>query len=304
MPVCHFSKIYCFLYSLIILGGILVIMAFVLPIIIENTLKKEAKDQIIMTPHNFNLWGLIPGQSEVSMRRRYYFYNFTNPKEFLYHNQRPEFIEVGPYIYNEYQNYTNLNYTINNKTNLEEIQYKFWEYFLESQDNQLNTSDKIVSLNLGSLGVWYQAKNVPKYKMALQVFSNMILGLESELMKVILSQGIQTFVKDQNSFYETVLKPARISKDFADSLWNDEIYGWKNWTTLRPWVEASMNGIYSDASLLIKEHFHLTYSNMYAILYGSLKEWISSTKSLAMNWYCKDQAFCNATYLAVIHYFQ
>lgn len=299
MANCKFSKIHCLYLSFFILGVLLIILAVVLPFVIESAIQKEAKEQIIMRNNNFNLWGIIPGQSEVNMRRMYYFYNFTNPKEFLYQNERPVFVEVGPYIYDEFQNYTNVNFTKNPKDGFEEIHYKFWQYFLESKDNKRNLSDNILSLNLGSLGVWYQAKNVPKHKMALQIFSNLVLGLESEIMKVILAQGIQTFIKNKNDFYSIVLQSTRVPKDSYEPLWNDELFGWKNWTSLRTWVQASLDGLQSEASKILMEHFHLSHSNMYAILNGPLEQWIETTKTLAMNWYCQNQSYCNTLYLAV-----
>ena len=296
MASCKFSKVTCSIYCLVILGVISIVLAIVLPIFIESIIKTKAQDQVVMTSNNFQLWGMVPGQSESKMQRLYYLYNLSNPDDFLYNNARPEFIEVGPYVYDEFQNYTNLNFTTN-KNNLEEINYKFWQYYTHQSGNP---QDKINSLNLGSLGVWHQAKNVPKHKMALQVMSNLILGLEDQLMNVGLAQGIQTFFKDQKTFIDVILKPCRIPKNLYDLLWNDEEYGWKNWTSLKVWVKAAQEGVNSDSSLLLKDHFHLSFSNLYGILNGPFSQWILTTESLMKNWYCQNKNICDSRYLAVI----
>ena len=297
MSFCKCSKMTWAIYCLVILGVLLIVLAIILPIYIESVIKSKAEDQVIMGTQNFQLWGVIPGQSEVDMKRFYYLYNLSNPDDFLYNDAKPEFIEVGPYVYDEYQNYTNLNFSSNVDTHLEEIHYKFWQYYLHRSGN---TQDTINSLNLGSLGVWNQAKNVPKNKMALQIFSSMILSMENELMLVGLSQGIQSFIQNKNNLIQTIFKPSRIPPNLYDALWDDDEYGWKNSSTLRTWISASQTGIYSGASVLLKDHFHLSFSNMYSLLSGPLSNWISTTQSMLKNWYCPNRISCDERYLAVI----
>jgi len=296
MPVCKFSKLTCGISCLIILGCLLVVLAFVLPILIEKIIKEKAQEQILMQDNNMELWGIIPGQSQVSLHRQYYLYNLTNPDDFLYNNAKPEFVEMGPYDYDEHQNYTNHTYFTKPNSSLEEVHYNFWQWYTYKAGNP---QDTVNSLNLGSLGVWYQAKNVQKHSMALQLFSNLILGLEDEMMTVGLAQGIQQFIKDQKTVTTTIFIPSRIPEELYDVLWNDEEYGWKNWTSMKVWVKAVDGGIYSGASLLIKEHFHLSTANMYAMLTGPLTNWISTTKSMIQNWYCKNNTNCDTRYLAV-----
>ena len=284
---------------LLLLGCILIVLAIVLPIVIESQINEKAQEQVLMTNKNFELWGIIPGQSQVDMHRDHYLYNLTNPEDFLYNQAKPEFVEVGPYTYYEFQNYTNLNYSTRNDS-LEVISYKFWQWYTHKSGNP---QEKVNSLNLGSLGVWHQAKSAPKKTMALQVFGNLILGLESELMTVTISQGLQSFLKDQTTAIDVLFKPSRIPAELYDPLWSDREYGLGDWRSRKVWVSAVLNGSSSGASFMLRDHFSMSLANMNTLLYGPLSKWVSMTQTLVKNWYCANRTSCDARYLIVSVFF-
>lgn len=286
---------------LLILGCVLIVMAVTLPILIESKIQSQAKEQVLMGTGNKELWGIIPGQSHVDMHRDYYLYNLTNPDDFLYNQAQPEFVEIGPYTYNEFQNYTNTNFTTRPNSSLEEISYHFWQWYTPKSGNPLDT---VTSLNLGSLGVWHQAKSAPKKTMALQVFGNLVLGLEAELMTVTISQGLQSFLKDQKTAVDVLFKPPRIPQELWDPLWSDTEYGLGDWKSRRVWVKAVVDGSSSGASFVLRDHFHLSLANMNALLYGPMSQWVSMTQSMVKNWYCANRTNCDTRYLIVIFFFQ
>ena len=84
-----------------------------------------------------------------------------------------------------------------------------------------------------------------------------------------------------------------------DSLWNDPKYGWKDWTTLRRWIRAEQNGIFSYDSYVIRDYFELSYEQMYAILSGTFSHWVSTIGGLLRSWYCGGKDPCDGPFFTV-----
>jgi hypothetical protein len=63
-----------------------------------------------LTQENEPDWKGIPGNNDIGIYWNMYFYNCTNPLDVTYKNAKPEFMEYGPYIYREFDNYTELVY--------------------------------------------------------------------------------------------------------------------------------------------------------------------------------------------------
>ena len=89
--------------------------------------------------------------------------NLTNADEVLYYNKTPEYVQVGPYIVQENQEFMNPQYENLPNSNLQIVKYKWREYFTEFKGSK-SLSDEITTLNLGSLGAWYQmgSSNISK----------------------------------------------------------------------------------------------------------------------------------------------
>lgn len=76
------------------------------PFLIDSVIKSQVNDQVMMTDKNFDLWGVIPGESGVDVVRDVYFYNFTNSRDVIFKNAKPEFHEIGPFQYYENHDFT------------------------------------------------------------------------------------------------------------------------------------------------------------------------------------------------------
>ena len=288
---------YCGIISCVCFAVFLA-LAIALPIVINSAIVSQAKDKAIMKVGNQNLWGEVPGDSGAQITRNFKFYNFTNPDEFLFENQIPEFDEIGDFIYQEYQNFTNYKFVTDNVTGKEKISYNFFQYF-KNLSGDMDT--KITTLNLGSLGAWYQFQTSPKKKVALQAMSSIIYTLEDYAILVASSQGIWAqFVKTEDNVINTVFKPAgNVPAALYDSLWNDARFGWKSWITLRRWILAAQNGIFSYDAYIIRDYFELSYEQLFALLTGTFYDWVVSIKALLREWYCKGQDPCDGPFFAV-----
>lgn len=77
-------------FVLAVLGGAAVLL---LPRLFTSLL--DEKLPLVNNSDTFNLWRDIP----VPIYRKFYFFNLTNPDEFLAQKEKPRFEEVGPYSY-------------------------------------------------------------------------------------------------------------------------------------------------------------------------------------------------------------
>lgn len=273
-------------------------LAIALPFVIESFIVSQAKQKALMTGGNQNLWGEVPGDSQAQITRVFKFFNFSNPEEFLFENKTPIFDEVGDFYYQEIQNFTHYNFLTDESTGMEKIDYNFYQHFHHLSGN---VDQNLTVVNLGAMGAWYQFKTSPKKKVALQAFGGIIYTLEDYAELVASSQGIWAqFVKDQNNTINTVFRPAgNVPSSMYDSLWNDAKYGWKNWTTLRRWIRAQQNGIFSHDAYVIRDYFELSYEQMYALLSGAFSDWVLAIKGLLNSWYCKGLDLCDGPFFTV-----
>ena len=67
-----------------------------------------------MTEDTYGLWGIIPGKTETFTLRNFTMFNFTNGKDFFYKpGTKPNFVEVGGFLYQEKSKFLNCNYSKN-----------------------------------------------------------------------------------------------------------------------------------------------------------------------------------------------
>ena len=66
---------------------ILIFATLILPSIIKSTIHEELK----MSSDTYEYWGQFPGKTRTVTVRNFTFYNFTNPRQFLYQNAIPKF---------------------------------------------------------------------------------------------------------------------------------------------------------------------------------------------------------------------
>lgn len=139
LKVCSILSLICFILFLT--------LAIVVPIVLQNFILSESRSEALMQMSNQDLWGEVPGTSGANITRSFSLFNFTNPEGFIFRNETPIFHEVGPFIYEEYQNFTNV--VIHSEKEGEVVDYKFYTYFV-LREGDPNT--KIQTLNLGTNG--------------------------------------------------------------------------------------------------------------------------------------------------------
>lgn len=92
-----------------------------------------------------------------------YFFNWTNPEEFLNHETKPIFQEIGPYRFQEFPQKVNVTYNDNNST----VSYrKQSRYIFIPEQSRGKMTDVITSVNVVALAASNQARsfNILKVK--------------------------------------------------------------------------------------------------------------------------------------------
>lgn len=92
-----------------------------------------------------------------------YFFNWTNPEEFLNHSSIPKFEEVGPYSYLEYPRKSNVTFHDNNST----VTYKkLSKYIFDPESSVGKMTDIVTTANLLALSASKQSQsfNILKIK--------------------------------------------------------------------------------------------------------------------------------------------
>ena len=74
---------------------------------LSSIINEVILEGVVLDPATFDVWGENPGQTGTVTLRNFTFYNFTNPREYLYHNATPKFTEISNYLFQERSNFTN-----------------------------------------------------------------------------------------------------------------------------------------------------------------------------------------------------
>lgn len=289
--------------SLFIFSVILIVLGIVMPIVLESLLKNMARENVVMTPKTYETWGRVPGDTNMQIVRRFQFFEFYNPYETVFLNKTPIFIETKPYEYQEFQNFTNVTYRNLPDSDVEVIDFNYWEYMHKMEVG--NASDKVKLVNLAGFGAWYQLGTAEDYLIAIQAFGQLIGGLEDEIYEFALAQGILGMLLTSKEQALQRFESYGITPDKADLLWEDPQYGWKNATTLHVWVKAAKEGLFKKTANSLQDYFHLVFTKIDALL-RSLKNNVDMIETILVNNYCKDKVnvTCDSRYLAALQWAQ
>lgn len=77
---------------------IAVVFIVISTITLPTVLKESINDELKMAPDTYEFWGQSPGQTKSVTKRNFTFFNFTNPREFLYQNKTPIFNQIHGYL--------------------------------------------------------------------------------------------------------------------------------------------------------------------------------------------------------------
>jgi len=164
--------------------------------IMESMTVSGAKQGAALTQANQPKWDAIPGEYGLGIFWNHFMYNCTNVWDVVFKNQMPSFMEFGPYIYQESDTYTDLNWT-NRKNNLTGIQQDtvlatFNQDLTYKSAGDIYLDTPMWLVNQAAIGTWWGANNADAWRVYLTVMYNVV--------NVGLGAGVQNlFVYDAMS---------------------------------------------------------------------------------------------------------
>ena len=105
------KKYTCCVTVFVLISMLLIISGSFVPKLFDTLISAGAKKSAQLSQENEADWRNIPGTHDIGIYWNQYFYNCTNAEAVVYTNAQPEYQEFGPYIYREFDNYNDLNYT-------------------------------------------------------------------------------------------------------------------------------------------------------------------------------------------------
>lgn len=204
-------------------------------------------------------------------------FNCSNIWEVVYSNAAPVFTQYGPFQYQEYDIYTNLDWTmrVNNATNINEnvVLATFNQTTQFSADNSGGFIDTPMwFVNQGGIGAWWGSKNADPWKSYMPLLYN--------LVNVALGQGVQdtwTFVAMQSNYFATAadigtnLMPSSTpSQAVLDVMFSDPYYGlqdpnnYARWNVLQVVAKTNTTAFNKKIAFQaeLRSAFGLTYTQV------------------------------------------
>ena len=190
-------------------------------LIMKGLIQDEAINSAQLKEETSDLWAYLPGKSKVQLFKKHFFYNVENLDDIFYSNKKVNVTEMGPYWVNEYDEYMNRTYSQNNSI----VSFKYWKYHNTSQENLNKEEELITTVNLPSLGFWYQAKNAAPSQVALKALYTIYQSLMSDFYFGAIQQAVQTIYTNSTSFLVRFESDLYFPDSFKSEIAYDTNYG-------------------------------------------------------------------------------
>ncbi|XP_078037579.1 protein croquemort isoform X2 [Augochlora pura] len=161
------------------IGFVVGIVGLVLGILWPSIYSQLIQKQLALTPTstNYQLWKETP----IPMYLKLYMFNLTNPDEFISNKAKPNFIEMGPYVFRE------TDYKVEqiwNKNNTITYQRKRVWHFDQSLSKG-SLSDNVTNINAVAASVGYTVRHSMSF---LQYLADKIMGILGE--KLVITKTV------------------------------------------------------------------------------------------------------------------
>lgn len=213
------NKKFIYIYSVFILIGIGIIgFSIWMSFIIHD----QAREGALMTEETNGLWGYIPGQANVSIFKIHSFFNLQDLDNVFFQNSKLVAEEMGPYTVQEYDEMINRTYSQDNSS----VNFKMWRYHHNpTKDEDLKQKENITTINLPSLGVWYQAKNASPSQIALKGLYTIYKSLTSDFFYGAIQTAIQRLPPVNSTDYLSIFPDIYFSEEFKKKMTYDKDFG-------------------------------------------------------------------------------
>ncbi len=84
--------------------------------------------------NSHNVWGVIPGKSEMVLMHDHHMFNILNSDDVIYKGAKPVATDMGGYMYQEFDDYQDRNYIKHDGTDKAWVELKAYQW-LDRTDN-------------------------------------------------------------------------------------------------------------------------------------------------------------------------
>ena len=112
MAISTLTKYKCCTCWGVVIGLILFGLAIAWQPLMKKALVSGAKEAAALTKANDKTWKDIPGYYGIDIANKHYFFNCINFDDVMYSGAKPKFEQHGPYIYKEYDEFTDVVYDV------------------------------------------------------------------------------------------------------------------------------------------------------------------------------------------------
>ena len=191
----QWRKLRCCTICFLVTGLVLVILCAFTPKAMDAVLVSQAKKTAQLTPANEQYWRGIPGKYDLGIYWNQYFYNCTNAMDVTYKNAKPEFQEFGPYVYREYDEYNNLNYTsldnVIGQEQLPVVKNNFNQSTVFDSDGDGFIDTPMFLTNQALFGVWYQQNSMQAEENQWRVYLTLLYSaVQDGLGRQVVQNGV------------------------------------------------------------------------------------------------------------------
>lgn len=93
-------------------GSLFVICAIAVPFIIDSLVRSHVQQSLVLSKDNQLRWTslLTGGNDDIPIQQSHFLYECTNFEDVIFSGGKPEFEEVGPFVYREVNRYEDVQY--------------------------------------------------------------------------------------------------------------------------------------------------------------------------------------------------
>eukprot|EP00760_Papus_ankaliazontas_P030497 PhM_4_TR4865/c0_g1_i1/m.59919/K12384/SCARB2, LIMP2, CD36L2; lysosome membrane protein 2 len=177
--------------SVLLLGGGIALIVATKPFV--TTLMHN---KLILTSKHSEVWDVFvdPASEDVTFQRKFWFFNLTNPEYVCNGTEVPNFVEVGPYVYNQHR-YKKPD-TISWSGDKSEISFEYAVDFTfnanlsvdETTGRRLSDQDNILTYNLAFFGAAYRIANMDPHLMT--PFGGWFKNMSTSMINLVLQDCV------------------------------------------------------------------------------------------------------------------
>jgi hypothetical protein len=118
------------------------------------------------------------------------------------------------------------------------------------------------------MGAWMQIRTLDDFRLGVAALYELFLGLNNTLYVTMLSEGYNAAYAQKFEQVQPIYAAARIDPILHDMLWNDQNYGWRNFSSLETWIQAYLEYPAMDTASILMRYFGLTRMHIHDLFQG------------------------------------